>query len=98
VVLYQLDLNFVRRQAHRVMRHSGLLGMLRVVISVAAGFFGLSRAVNDVLADLTVSAQSRMEARDTIQEILSNWLNRSRRRLSGRCRPTPRSCRASSRY
>jgi hypothetical protein len=76
-VLYQLDPNFVRRQAHRLMRHSGLLGLLRVAISVTAGFFGLSRAVNDVLADLTISAQSRMETRDTIQKILGNWLQKS---------------------
>ena len=73
-VLYQLDPNFVRRQAHRIARHGGLLSVLRVSFSIGAGFFGLSREVNDVLTSLAVSSRSRMEVRDTIQKILSEWL------------------------
>ena len=76
-VLYQLDPNFVRRQAHRLARHGGLLSVLRVSFSIIAGVFGLSRAVNDVLASLAVNARSRMEVRDTIQKILNNWLTGS---------------------
>ena len=47
-VLYQLDPNFARRQAHRLTRHSGLLSTLQVRFPIAAGVFGLSRPVNDV--------------------------------------------------
>jgi KAP family P-loop domain len=73
-VLYQLDPNFVRRQAHRLARHKGLLSALQVSFSIVAGVFGLSRTVNDALASLAVSARSRMEVRDTIQNILRDWL------------------------
>jgi hypothetical protein len=73
-VLYQLDPNFVRRQAHRLARHKGLLSVLRVSFSIVAGVFGLSRTVNDVLASWAVNARSRMEVRDTIQKILNDWL------------------------
>lgn len=73
-VLYQLDPNFVRRQAHRLARHKGLLSVLRVSFSVVAGVFGLSRSVNDALASLAVSPRSRMEVRDTVQGILNKWL------------------------
>jgi hypothetical protein len=47
-VLYQPDPNFVRRQAHRLIRHSGLLSTLRISFSIAAGVFGFSYAVHDV--------------------------------------------------
>jgi hypothetical protein len=74
-VLTELDPNFVRRWANKLARRRGLLSALRIGFAVAAGFFGLSRAVNDLMASLSISARSRSQMRDLIQEVLGDWLN-----------------------
>jgi hypothetical protein len=76
-VLGELDPHFLRRWAHKLARRRGLMSALQITFTVSASFFGLSRAVNELMASLSVSARSRSEMRDLIQEVLSNWLDSS---------------------
>jgi hypothetical protein len=73
-VLTELDPNFVRRWANKLARRRGLLSALRIGFAIAAGFFGLSRAVNDLMTSFSISARSRSEMRELIQEVLGDWL------------------------
>jgi hypothetical protein len=74
-VLAELDTNFLRRWVNKLARRRGLLTTLRIGFTVAAGFFGLSRAVNELMASLSISTRTRSETRNLIQEVLGDWLD-----------------------
>lgn len=75
----ELDANFARRWARKLARQRGLLSALRASVSLAAGFFGLARAVDAFMASLSISTRTRGEIRDSLNLVLSDWLTGSAR-------------------
>lgn len=83
-VLDKLDPNFLRKWAHLLARRRGLLSALRISVTIAAGFFGFSRAVDNLMTSLSISTRTRNELRDSIQDVLGGWLEAGNRDLEDR--------------
>ncbi|MEN3613724.1 P-loop NTPase fold protein [Plantactinospora sp. ZYX-F-223] len=75
VVLGKLDRNVVRR-AFRRLRDNELLGSsVRIGATVAASFFRLDRALDQLWAQMSVDARAREQARELLRNSLDAWVD-----------------------
>ena len=79
-VLVNLDRNLLRRSVRRLARQQSVAVIARLVLGIAARFFGISRLVDQLWERGEVDAKSRNELRDLINRMLSEWVSRDGKR------------------
>ncbi|MFY1691382.1 P-loop NTPase fold protein [Plantactinospora sp. WMMB782] len=75
LVLGRLDRNVVRRAFRRLRDNEVLGGSLRIGAGVAASFFRLDRALDQLWAQMSVDARAREQARDLLATALGSWID-----------------------
>ena len=75
-VLLELDPRVVRRWARKLVKRRGMVGVARVGFGIAARFLGVTRLVDDMWSRLEVDAQARNQFRESIQGMLTDWVER----------------------
>jgi hypothetical protein len=73
-VLLELDPNVVRRWARKLVKRRGMVVVGGIGFGIVARFLGISRLVDDMWARLEVDAQARNQLRESIQGMLSEWV------------------------
>ncbi|MGI5152596.1 P-loop NTPase fold protein [Plantactinospora sp. CA-294935] len=75
LVLGKLDRNVVRRAFRQLRDNEVLGGSLRIGAGVAASFFRLDRALDQLWAQMSVDARAREQARDLLAQSLGAWVD-----------------------
>ncbi|GGO27715.1 P-loop NTPase fold protein [Micromonospora parathelypteridis] len=72
-VLNSLDRNVVRRSLRRLNSNGFVAGALRIGVGMAAGFFRVDRALDQLWERMAVDASARQQVRRLLEEAMTTW-------------------------
>lgn len=84
-VLEKMDPSIIRKTLRTIMRRKRAIGVARILLGVAAWFFGVTRPVDDLCRQLSLDVESRNRLRDDICGMLADWMKGTGDRADGRC-------------